>query len=89
MPSFYLDTAPVSNAAYAEFIAAGGYDDARWWTPEGWDHRQRAGRAIRSNCREDGDTHVLARRRLDIAHHQIGLRARTVRPSTRQQNRAS
>ena len=40
---FYLDTAPVTNAAYAEFIADGGYDDPRLWTAEGWAHRQRAG----------------------------------------------
>ena len=40
---FYLDTAPVTNAAYAEFIADGGYDDPRFWTAEGWAHRQRAG----------------------------------------------
>jgi iron(II)-dependent oxidoreductase len=39
---FYLDTAPVTNAAYAEFIADGGYDDPRFWTAEGWAHRQRA-----------------------------------------------
>src|ERR1022692_4358821 len=26
VPSFFLDTTPVSNAAYAAFIAAGGYD---------------------------------------------------------------
>ena len=39
---FYLDTTPVTNAAYAEFIADGGYDDPRWWTAEGWAHRQRA-----------------------------------------------
>jgi len=39
---FYLDTTPVTNAAYAEFIADGGYDDPRWWSPAGWDHRQRA-----------------------------------------------
>ena len=43
MPAFYLDTTPVTNAAYQEFIADGGYDDPRWWTPAGWDHRQRAG----------------------------------------------
>ena len=43
VPSFYLDTTPVTNAAYAEFISAGGYDDPRWWNPEGWAHRQRAG----------------------------------------------
>ncbi len=54
VPSFYLDTAPVSNAAYAEFIAAGGYDDPRWWTPEGWDHRQRAGLTAPLYWRREG-----------------------------------
>ncbi|HEX3959885.1 MAG TPA: ergothioneine biosynthesis protein EgtB [Trebonia sp.] len=43
VPPFYLDTTPVTNAAYVEFIADGGYDDERWWTAQGWDHRQRAG----------------------------------------------
>jgi len=43
VPPFYLDTTPVTNAAYAEFIADGGYDDPRWWTADGWEHRQRAG----------------------------------------------
>jgi iron(II)-dependent oxidoreductase len=43
VPAFWLDTTPVTNAAYIEFIADGGYDDPRWWTPEGWDHRQSAG----------------------------------------------
>ncbi len=42
VPSFYLDTTPVSNAAYEAFIAAGGYDDQRWWSQAGWAHRQRA-----------------------------------------------
>ncbi len=42
VPSFYLDTTPVTNAGYLEFIAAGGYDDPRWWTPAGWEYRQRA-----------------------------------------------
>ena len=40
--SFYLDTTPVTNASYQEFIAAGGYEEPRWWTPEGWEYRQRA-----------------------------------------------
>jgi iron(II)-dependent oxidoreductase len=43
LPAFYLDTAPVTNSAYAEFIADGGYDDQRLWTADGWAHRQRAG----------------------------------------------
>jgi iron(II)-dependent oxidoreductase len=42
VPAFYLDTTPVTNGAYAEFIADGGYDDRRFWTARGWDHRQRA-----------------------------------------------
>ncbi len=41
--AFYLDTVPVTNGAYMRFIAEGGYDDARWWTPDGWSHRVRAG----------------------------------------------
>ncbi|APU14349.1 MULTISPECIES: ergothioneine biosynthesis protein EgtB [Actinoalloteichus] len=40
--SFYLDAAPVTNAAYAEFIAEGGYDRREWWTEAGWAHRQQA-----------------------------------------------
>jgi gamma-glutamyl hercynylcysteine S-oxide synthase len=40
--SFYLDTAPVTNAAFAEFIAAGGYDTQRLWHPAGWEYRQKA-----------------------------------------------
>jgi iron(II)-dependent oxidoreductase len=41
--AFYLDVTPVTNAAYAEFIADGGYDNPAWWTAAGWDHRQQAG----------------------------------------------
>ncbi len=40
---FFLDTTPVTCGAYADFIADGGYDDPRWWTAAGWEHRQRAG----------------------------------------------
>jgi iron(II)-dependent oxidoreductase len=54
VPSFYLDTTPVSNASYQEFIAAGGYDDERWWSPAGWAHRQRAGLEAPLYWRRDG-----------------------------------
>ena len=43
LPPFYLDTAPVTNAAYAGFIADDGYLDQRLWSPAGWQHRQKAG----------------------------------------------
>jgi iron(II)-dependent oxidoreductase len=39
---FWIDTAPVTCGQYAEFVAAGGYGDARWWTAEGWEWRQKA-----------------------------------------------
>ncbi|MGK5631088.1 ergothioneine biosynthesis protein EgtB [Streptomyces sp. URMC 123] len=43
VPGFHIDTVPVSNAAYQRFIEDGGYEDPRWWTPEGWAHVRREG----------------------------------------------
>ncbi|WP_338674241.1 ergothioneine biosynthesis protein EgtB [Streptomyces sp. SCSIO 30461] len=36
LPSYYLDTVPVTNGAFEAFIDAGGYTDERWWADEGW-----------------------------------------------------
>jgi iron(II)-dependent oxidoreductase len=41
--AYWLDTVPVTNAAYLEFLAAGGYEDPRWWSERGWAHRCEAG----------------------------------------------
>jgi gamma-glutamyl hercynylcysteine S-oxide synthase len=41
--SFFIDVTPVTCGQYLRFITDGGYDDPRWWTPDGWAHRQRAG----------------------------------------------
>ena len=40
---FWIDTTPVTNAAYQQFIAAGGYRDRRFWSERGWAHRTKAG----------------------------------------------
>jgi iron(II)-dependent oxidoreductase len=40
--AYFIDTAPVTNGAYLAFIAAGGYDDQRWWSEEGWAYRGKA-----------------------------------------------
>jgi iron(II)-dependent oxidoreductase len=61
VPAFYLDTTPVTNAAYTEFIADGGYDNPRWWRPAGWDHRQRARLAAPLFWRRDGTGWVRTR----------------------------
>jgi iron(II)-dependent oxidoreductase len=53
--AFWIDTTPVTNAAYTRFVEAGGYDDRRWWTPEGWEHRQRADLTAPEFWLRDGD----------------------------------
>lgn len=40
---FRISQRPVTNHAWDEFVAAGGYQDPRWWTPEGWRWRRWAG----------------------------------------------
>lgn len=34
VPAFRIERHDVTNAAYLEFVDAGGYRDARWWRPE-------------------------------------------------------
>ncbi|WND33550.1 ergothioneine biosynthesis protein EgtB [Streptomyces sp. BB1-1-1] len=51
---FFLDTTPVTNGAYRAFIDDGGYDDPRWWAPEGWDHIRRHSVTAPLYWRRDG-----------------------------------
>ncbi|NJP35157.1 ergothioneine biosynthesis protein EgtB [Micromonospora thermarum] len=55
LPAYVIDAAPVTNGAYAAFIADGGYDESRWWSPAGWAHRQEAGLTAPMHWRRDGD----------------------------------
>ncbi|MGW0172784.1 ergothioneine biosynthesis protein EgtB [Rhodococcus sp. NPDC003322] len=41
--SFAIDTAPVTNGRYLEFVADGGYERPELWSERGWSHRQSAG----------------------------------------------
>src|SRR5437763_798513 len=43
LPAFWIDTVPVSNAAYRAFIQDGGYRRSDLWTNDGWAWRQEAG----------------------------------------------
>ncbi|MEU6390584.1 ergothioneine biosynthesis protein EgtB [Streptomyces sp. NPDC046939] len=43
VPAFHIDTVPVTNGKYLEFIADGGYRDPRWWAPAGWAMVQEGG----------------------------------------------
>jgi len=40
--AFRIGRAPVDNRAYAAFVADGGYRDARHWSAEGWQWRERS-----------------------------------------------
>jgi iron(II)-dependent oxidoreductase len=55
VPAFFIDRAAVTNGQYAAFIDAGGYDDPRWWSPAGWQHRQSAGLTAPAHWQRDGD----------------------------------
>ncbi|WP_017579537.1 ergothioneine biosynthesis protein EgtB [Nocardiopsis valliformis] len=37
LPAYWIDTDPVTNAAYLEFVEDGGYRDPRWWSGSGWE----------------------------------------------------
>jgi iron(II)-dependent oxidoreductase len=54
LPAFVIDAAPVTNGEYVEFLAAGGYDDPRWWSEAGWRHRTTEGLTAPAFWRRDG-----------------------------------
>src|SRR3954452_1161065 len=51
---FWIDATPVTNAAYAEFVADGGYDDPRHWTVDGWAWRTDTGATAPLFWHDDG-----------------------------------
>jgi iron(II)-dependent oxidoreductase len=55
VPAFFIDAAAVTNAEYARFIAAGGYDQPRWWSEAGWRHRVEADLTAPGHWQRDGD----------------------------------
>jgi ergothioneine biosynthesis protein EgtB len=36
VPAFVIDRHDVTNAEFLEFVEAGGYEQAEWWTPDDW-----------------------------------------------------
>jgi iron(II)-dependent oxidoreductase len=54
LPAYWIDTAPVTNGAYQQFIEDGGYDHERWWSAAGWAWRREAGLVGPQFWRRDG-----------------------------------
>lgn len=46
---YWLDLTPVTNAAYAEFVADGGYRRRDLWTAAGWNWREKKDRSAPKN----------------------------------------
>ncbi|MFL6133182.1 MAG: ergothioneine biosynthesis protein EgtB [Nocardioidaceae bacterium] len=61
LPAFFIDTVPVSNAAYRAFVEAGGYDDERLWDPAGWQWRCQSGKRSPAFWFRDGSTWLRRR----------------------------
>jgi iron(II)-dependent oxidoreductase len=61
VPAYFIDTTPVTNGAYQRFIAAGGYDEPRWWSEPGWAHRRKANLVAPRFWARDGDGWVRTR----------------------------
>ena len=69
---FLIDTTPVTNRAYLEFIDAGGYDDSRHWPDAGWTWRTEQHLAHPQFWRPEGEgawSVLRFGRRLDLARH--------------------
>ncbi len=58
---FTIDRAPVRWCDYLPFVEAGGYDDERLWSREGWDWRQRHSDGRPRHLRQQDGAWSLAR----------------------------
>jgi iron(II)-dependent oxidoreductase len=61
LPAYFIDTEPVTNAAYIAFMEAGGYDEPSHWHPKGWEWRCEAGKRAPAFWSREGG-HWLRRR---------------------------
>lgn len=60
--AFALDRFAVTSRRFAAFLAAGGYDQERWWSPRGWAWRQETGHAAPQGWTPDARGGWLVRR---------------------------
>ncbi len=56
LPAFRIGRVPVTNGEWRHFVDDGGYDDPRWWSVRGWEHRRAAGLTAPQFWNPDGVT---------------------------------
>ena len=69
VPPFLIDRVPVTNEQYLAFMRAGGYDDPRHWSEEGWAWRSENDKTRPGFWKPDGGGFVIQRygRTVDVA----------------------
>jgi formylglycine-generating enzyme required for sulfatase activity len=55
VPAFTVDSMPVTNGEFCEFVERAGYDDARYWRPEDWHWKNVVGRNCPNVWLKQGD----------------------------------
>ncbi len=82
LAAFTIDRAALSWARFLPFVDAGGYDDARWWSADGWVWRRRSSPGLpRYLQRGEGGTWQravfgrwfeldLAQPAVNVSHHE-------------------
>jgi gamma-glutamyl hercynylcysteine S-oxide synthase len=56
VPAFRIGRVPVTTGEWQHFVADGGYEQPRWWSERGWQHRQGAGLTAPQFWSSDGAT---------------------------------
>ena len=55
LDDYMIDTAPVSNGEFMEFVEAGGYHDAKLWSEAGWNFIRKEGIEAPKHWETNGD----------------------------------
>lgn len=58
IPEFRIGRVPVTNGEWRGFIDGGGYDQPRWWSSRGWEHRICAGLGAQRFWSAGSDTRI-------------------------------
>lgn len=75
LDAFWIGQFPVTNAEYACFIKAGGYEDKRWWVGEAaqrWWRGEGTGDGLRANV-QDLLTRYVSSPQLLLHHRELGI----------------
>jgi ergothioneine biosynthesis protein EgtB len=74
VPTFSIDRHNVTNAAYLEFVNAGGYQESRWWRPEDWQwvQAERVTHPLFWEPRNDGPAEAGHHAPLDVGRAEVG-----------------